>query len=72
MIQLCAQREAVGASCVSVFFPTGVEYSQVYGRILGHQYASTDGFGYRCQPISIDDPYIDGVSITHAIISCYC
>ncbi len=29
------------------------------------QYAGTDGFGYHSQPISIDSPYVDGVSTTY-------
>ncbi len=64
--KLCARQEFLQeASCDSVYFPTGVEYTQVCGRILGHQYASTDGFGYRSQPMPIDSPYVDGVSITY-------
>ncbi len=62
----CGRHSSDGASCDSVAFPTGVEYSQVCGRIIAHQYAATDGFGafFVNQP-TIDDPYVDGVSVTY-------
>ncbi len=59
--KLCARQESKGASCDSVFFPTGLEYIQVCGKILGHQFAYIDSFGYRRQPTSIDNSYVDGV-----------
>ena len=44
----------------------GQQYSGVRGRVVGYQYASPDAF---YQPgstnISIDDVYVDGISITH-------
>ena len=56
------------AGCVSTTYPTyGVEYSRVCGRVIGYQYKSTDAFElyllYR--GTSIDDNYVDGVSLTH-------
>ncbi len=57
-----------GPGCVSTTYPTyGVEYSRVCGRVIGYQYKSTDAFElyllYR--GTSIDDNYVDGVSLTH-------
>ncbi len=42
-----------------------MEYTEVCGRVLGHQYGNTNAFGYRDPPASIDEQYVDGVSITH-------
>ena len=56
------------SGCVSATFPVhGVEYSRVCGRVIGYQYASTDGFGhyYLNRALSIDSNYVDGVSVTH-------
>ena len=55
-------------SCVSVLYPTnGISYSRVCGRIIAYQYCATVAFGFYSQNPSrtIDDPYVDGVSITH-------
>ena len=45
----------------------GVQYSQVCGKIIGYQYESTDAFGpyYINQALTIDDAYVDGISLTH-------
>ena len=57
-----------GGSCQSVKFPSnGVSYSQVCGRVVGYQYASTDGV-YIIKQVNhkdINSYYVDGVSITH-------
>ena len=58
-------RKSSGASCDSVTFPTGGSYSQVCGRVRAYQSQSTDGIhgivGYH----GINEPYVDGISITH-------
>ncbi len=53
--------------CVYITYPTyGVEYSRVCGRVIGYQYKSTDAFElYLIRAASIDDNYVDGVSLTH-------
>ena len=54
------------ATCSSVTFPvTTLDYSKVCGRIIGYQYSSTNAFGHRNNPHSIDTYYVDGVSLTH-------
>ena len=62
-IRLCGRSTG---GCDSVTFTTyGVQYRQVCGRVRGYQFASPDAF-YHCRcPCTIDDPYVDGVSITH-------
>ena len=55
-------------SCRSVLYPTnGVSYSHVCGRIIAYQFCVTIAFyNYNNDPThTIDDPYLDGISITH-------
>ena len=67
-IRLCGKRTD-GHGCDSVTFSTyGVQYQQVCGRVRGYQFYSPDAFGrfWHCPaPCTIDNPYVDGVSITH-------
>ena len=72
-VRACGRQNSSVGGCNSVTFSTyGISYSQVYGRVLGYQYASPDAissnFGDGIDPIashnSIDAPYVDGVSIT--------
>ena len=52
-------------TCSSVRFPTkNIPYSEVCGRVIGYQYASTDAFGHANIRNDINAPYVDGVSIT--------
>ena len=52
--------------CVSTTFTVhGVEYSHVYGRIIGYQNRSPIGFNAPNDGFEIDDPYVQGVSLTH-------
>ena len=51
-----------GERCVSTSFPlNAVKYSRVCGRIIGYQYGNTEGWNGR----TIDEVYVDGVSLTH-------
>ena len=54
--------------CVSATFPVhGVRYNRVCGRIKAYQYKTPDAFEYyyRFRNRGIDDPYVEGVSLTH-------
>jgi len=55
------------AGCSSVSFSTfGVPFTKVCGRAIGYQYHSVDAFGALAGlGSSIDDPYVDGLSITY-------
>ena len=58
----------VGGCSSATFSTHGISYSRVCGRIVGYQYGQTCGFEgfWSDSPYdSIDDPYIDGVSVTH-------
>lgn len=64
--KLCGKTVDIG--CSSVIFPThGVSYSKVCGRVYGYQKTSPDGFQrhIHCPGCTIDQQYVDGVSITH-------
>ena len=57
-----------GSGCVSTTFPVhGVQYSRVCGRVRAYQYSSPDAFApyYYYRHRTIDDMYVDGVSLTH-------
>ena len=56
------------AGCVSTTFPVhGIEYSQVCGRVIGYQFGTPEAFDfyYVHRSLTIDDSYVDGVTITH-------
>ena len=64
-IRLCGRRSANPAVTFTTY---GVQYQQVCGRVRGYQFASPDAFychSQRSCPTNIDNPYVDGVSITH-------
>ena len=57
-----------GSRCVSTTFPlNGIKYSRVCGKIIGYQYCTPDAFHpyFYDRSRTIDDQYVDGVSLTH-------
>ena len=63
-VRACGRQHSLVDSCDSVTFSTyGISYSEVCGRVIGYQYGRPDGLD-NVTP-SIDDPYVDGISITH-------
>ena len=55
-------KQTLSAGCVSVTFSSyGISYSEVCGRVIGYQYGSPNGVHSN----SIDNPYVEGVSVTH-------
>ena len=62
----CGSPEING--CVSTtFLAHGVRYSRVCGRIKAYQYKTPDAFQYyyNSRNRGIDDPYVEGISLTH-------
>ena len=56
-------------SCPETVFPTpGLTYSRICGQAVGYSTGSPDAFAeiynFRNSP-SIDEPYVDGISVTH-------
>ena len=61
--RVCGRR-STSASCEGLTYTTGGEhYDQVCGRIIGYQISTPDAFNGASQ--SIDNIYLDGVSVTH-------
>ena len=67
---LCGRPQPSTAGCFSVNYPVnGVLYSKICGWVRGYNYKTNDGFfrygcSSPCQYTAIDQPYLDGVSIT--------
>ena len=65
--RLCAMNIA-GAGCSSASFSVqGVQYTRVCGKIIGYQQRTPDAFGpyYNNRGLTIDDNYVEGISLTH-------
>jgi len=61
--RLCG-RGSSGAGCLSAVYSTyGISYKHVCRRAIGYGYRSPDAFDGG--PQTIEDPYVDGVSLTH-------
>ena len=64
--RVCGRSSGLG--CASATFSVnGVQYSKVCGKVIGYQYYSMDAFSpyYHDNSRTIDDVYVDGVSLTH-------
>ena len=62
--RICAGQTAAG--CTSVEYPTlGVPFTHVCGQAIGYQHASVDGLDAIRTNKTIDNPYVDGLSITY-------
>ena len=57
-----------GGGCSSASFSVqGVQYTRVCGKIIGYQQKTPDAFWpyYNNRRLTIDDQYVDGISLTH-------
>ena len=57
-----------GSGCYSMTFPLDeISYSRVCGRVIAYQYYSSNAFAsyFSNRARTIDDAYVDGVSLTH-------
>ena len=56
-----------GLGCSStIYHVNGVRYSKVCGKVIGYQYYQMNGFGpYYGNSHTIDEGYVDGISLTH-------
>ena len=66
-IRVCARPTSTVGSCPSAVYPVNYQYRKVCGRVIGYQFGSPGAFYYSNQSpeTTIDEPYLDGVSITH-------
>ena len=68
LVRACRRPRSTRASCPGEYFSTGsLQYSKVCGRAIGYQDGSTDMFALRNPLHTIDDPYVDGVSVTYGM-----
>ena len=65
--RLCAKNIDGGGCSSATFNLHGVRYTHVCGKIIGYQQESTDAFWHyhRNRNLTIDDNYVDGISLTH-------
>ena len=68
-IRACKRPISPEGSCPGIVYPINThQYSKVCGRVIGYQFGSTDGFSRGAGTVTqftIDQPYVDGISITH-------
>ena len=62
-VRACGRQ--VSVDCDGTVYPVNHEYSKVCGRVIGYQVTSPDAFGFRPTPESVNDIYVDGVSVTY-------
>ena len=65
--RLCAMNIGGGGCSSTSFSVQDVQYTRVCGKIIGYQQKSPDAFGpyYNNRGLTIDDRYVDGISLTH-------
>ena len=61
-VRMCERPAGSISMCHTTFYSTGHSYSRVCGRVIGYQFGHTDSFH---SFLTIDQPYVEGVSITH-------
>ena len=61
-VRACGRPDIGTGFCASIRYSVdGLQYRKVCGRVLGYQFGSTDAFNEQ----TINQQYVDGVSITH-------
>ena len=65
--RLCAKNIDGGGCSSATFNLHGIRYTHVCGKIIGYQQETPDAFWsyYRNRSLTIDDNYVDGISLTH-------
>ena len=61
-VRACGRPVTTSSSCAKVSYTIGRQYTKVCGRVIGYQVTSPDGF---LSSGTIDQNYVDGVSITY-------
>lgn len=62
----CGRHRTTSPSCPSAVFSTGdSQYSKVCGRAIGYRVGSPDQFRSRGRITSVDQNYVDGISVTY-------
>ena len=66
--RVCARPTSTAGSCPAALYPVGHQYRKVCGRVIGYQFGSTGSFrnsNQNPETVTINEAYLDGVSITH-------
>ena len=65
--RLCAKNADEGGCSSATFNLHGIQYTRVCGKIIGYQQGPPDAFlaYYGNHSLTIDDNYVDGISLTH-------
>ena len=65
--RMCARPTSDGGSCPASIYPVRRHYRKVCGRVIGYQFGSTTSFqiNQNQNMLTIDEAYLDGISITH-------
>ena len=69
-VRACRRPVTTGGSCSGKNYSSSQQYSRVCGRVIGYQLFTPDAFTDlrgRYRDASIDENYIDGISITHGM-----
>ena len=61
-VRVCGRPVTSSANCQPTLYTVGHQYNNVCGRVIGYQFATPDGF---FPAETIDQPYVDGVSVTY-------
>ena len=61
-VRVCGRPSSSNNMCHSTSYSTGRTYTKVCGRVIGYQIGHSDAFH---SSRTIDQPYVEGVSITH-------
>ena len=65
-IKRCVRQSSESGGCVSINVPThNMQYDRVCASMTSYQIGTPDGISGPNRPGSIDDAYVDGVSMTH-------
>ena len=60
--RLCVTPDSAGCSS-TLYYPIG-NYTEVCGRVVGYSTGTPDGMAAVATNSTIDNPYVDGISIT--------
>ena len=60
-VRACGRPDSTEGSCAATTHSVNLQFSRVCGRALAYQFGSTDAFNLG----TIDQAYVDGISITH-------
>ena len=64
-VRACGRPASSGSSCNGTFYSATSEYQRVCGRVIGYQDNTPDAFSKLGESVTINESYLDGVSITY-------